>query len=198
MSNRYSIIHQQQQQQQRRQILTEEEYQSTLEQIIQREYFPDLIRLQSQVALQQARERNDCDGTTKDEVVREIRRATRELLEHEQYEKEYEDAQETAASTTSTGLLKEPRPLHRETLQGFHARVTSEDNAEFEKVQTLEVKKKKEEQEMIQQQAVLALTNGAVVVAAETNKTIKKTKVTTPHALEPSRASNKNTIICYI
>ncbi len=121
---------QQQQNHQRRLILSEEDYTSTLSSIVERDYFPDNQRLQAQNALLDARIRGDVAGAVA------IRRATRKLLEHEeaiavQRQQDDQDLM-TEQQTTTTGIRKRPRPLQEETITGFHARATNEDDHEFD------------------------------------------------------------------
>lgn len=119
--------------QQQRVVLTEEAYHDNLSQIIQRQFFPDLVYLRTQATLQQCRDAGDFAGA----IV--VRRAARRL--HSQLHEEL--LQNHEASQASGGRL-EARTLHLESLTGFHTRVTSEDNAEFERVQQKEMDERKE------------------------------------------------------
>ncbi|KAL3799452.1 hypothetical protein HJC23_013907 [Cyclotella cryptica] len=136
-----------------RKILTEEDYTSTLTHIVTRDYFPSLYSLQRDAAILEARSRGDVASAV---AIR--REARREELERErewaedQAEERGECASmeealalagETAVAKLSVdkqGVLtrKRPRPLKHESITGFHARVTSEDNAEFESNQDQE------------------------------------------------------------
>ena len=134
---------------QRRAVLSEEEYMSTLSDIVQRDYFPDLPSLRRQVAVLDRREVGDVAGAVA------IRRAARRLEEHEQSLAEEEvDAEQDVGPDR---LRKTPRPLHRESVTGFHARVTSEDNDEFDRTQRREVK---ENRQRLQQVFSNRITNG--------------------------------------
>lgn len=132
---------------QRRKIVNESTYQSTLSSIIQRDYFPDLAELEKQAAIADRRAVGDFRGAV------EVRRAARAIQEHEELEQEIEEEQEEAAK--QAGVRPSARPLHRETLTGFHARVTSEDNTEFEQAQRQEVAEQRKQREQ-----VFLLTNG--------------------------------------
>ena len=122
---------------QSRAVLSEEEYTATLNEIVQREYFPDLPALRRQVAVLDRRAIGDVAGAVA------IRRAARQLEEHERSLAEQEQEEERNVDDASY-TRKVPRPLHRETVTGFHARVTSEDNAEFEQTQRQEVQANRE------------------------------------------------------
>jgi hypothetical protein len=125
-------------------VLSEEDFQRNLNEVIQRQFFPDLVDLQTAVTLQQRREARDVAGAAA------VRRAARQLKEHEEFVREHEEEQDSRGAL----LRSEPRPLHLETLTGFHARVTSEDNAEFEQVQSEELR-----QAQIERSKMLLLTN---------------------------------------
>lgn len=117
---------------QRRSVLSEEEYSATLSSIVQRDYFPDLPSLQKQAAVLDRREVNDFKGAVA------VRRAARRLQDHEDTLAEKERQEEEYANIRAT-----KRPLHRESVTGFHARVTSEDNQEFEQNLQQEVNDRK-------------------------------------------------------
>ena len=130
-------------------VLSEEDYTSTLNDIVQREYFPDLPSLRRQVAVLDRRAQGDVAGAVA------IRRAARQLEEHEQALAQAEE--EAEENVGSDRLRKLPRPLHRETVTGFHARVTSEDNNEFDATQRREVH---ENRDRLQKVFSLCITNG--------------------------------------
>ena len=75
---------------QRRVVLPEEEYQSTLESVIQREYYPSLPELTKQVAVIDRREEGDYRGAIL------VRRAARQISEHEQVLSEVEQQEQTS------------------------------------------------------------------------------------------------------
>lgn len=134
-------------QRQRRKILSEEEYTQTLSQIIQRDYYPDLSDLERQAALQDRRSVGDIEGAVA------IRRATRKLQRHEE-SLAIQEAEQEAETDERTGLRTVARPLHQETLSGFHTRATNEDDAEFEVEQRREIDK------LHARKRMLTITNG--------------------------------------
>ena len=142
---------------QRRQILSEEDYQETLTQIVRQDYFPDLPELEKQVAVQNKRAQGDLPGAIA------VRRAARQLQQQQEVWQEREREEERNALENNRGVRTVPRPLHRESLTGFHARVTSEDNAEFARVQQQELQETRQ-----QRQKWLALTDSRS--ACQTNK----------------------------
>jgi hypothetical protein len=113
-----------------RKVIPEEDYQRTLGTVIREQYFPDIPALAQQLALQQRRSVGDAVGAVA------IRREARRLEEYRRTLKEAEQAHE--ADTDEFGLRRTPRPLHQETLTGFHERVVSEDNAAFDRTQKQE------------------------------------------------------------
>ena len=115
-------------QKQPRQILKEEEYQQTLSQIVQRDYYPALPSLHRDLAVLQRREAGDVSGAVA------VRRAYRRVAEEEEKAAEAERQEDERAHTQSGGTRKRPRPLERESVTGFHDRATSEDNEEFDRV----------------------------------------------------------------
>lgn len=124
-----------------RSILEEEEYESTLSHIVTRDYFPSLPSLRRDAEILDARSRGDMAGAVS---ARRRARAMELLEEKERMEdvEEEERAMVVAANNTinnncgesmdGVGLRVRPRQLKHESITGFHARVTSEDNAEFE------------------------------------------------------------------
>lgn len=138
---------------QRREVLTEEDYTATLSSIIQRDYFPESNILLHQDALLSKRLAGDVMGAV------EVRRAARRLMEHDvasQNQRLLDDndlvsirgadnrnnAVVAVSSTNTDGsakVRKRARPLGEETVTGFHARVTNEDDCEFETTQQREV-----------------------------------------------------------
>ena len=114
---------------QKRVVLSEEEYVSTLSEIIERDYYPALNSLKRDVSILEKRKEGDIAGAVA------IRRAARKLEQAKQMELQQELILETSTtSSTSTGSSKVrsiARPLHHESVDGFHQRVTSEDNQEF-------------------------------------------------------------------
>lgn len=150
------------QRRQRRAVLSEEEYTSTLEGIVQRDYFPELPLLQRQAAVLEKRAVGDIAGAVA------VRRAARQLQSHEEALADQEEEDEH--DITESKLRKMPRPLHRETVSGFHARVTSEDNCEFDQTQRKEVQANRERLQEVFQKSnpALRITDGASTVGSET------------------------------
>jgi hypothetical protein len=163
-------------QRQRRTVLSEEEYSDKLSTIIQRDYYPDLVELERQTAVNQRREAGDLAGAIA------VRRAARQLQQHEesmiaQERREEEEALLLTASAVvpaqqqgvvnhrgglgGLGLRRSPRPLERESLTGFHARVTSEDNAAFEETQQQEVEARRQARESMYGSLSLTATDGS-------------------------------------
>ena len=132
-------------QQQPRKVLSEEEFTSTLSSIVQRDYFPDLPELERQAAILEKRSQGDVVGAVA------LRRAVRRLQEHEealasQAEQGEYDLVTTSSSSTKAAMnvRRRPRPLHEESLSGFHARVTNEDDQEFDSNQKQQVRENRE------------------------------------------------------
>jgi len=120
---------------QARHILPEEEYTETLSSIITRDYFPALLHRTGSVAGQRAA------------------RLAR-LHEEEELARIEQEAEEVAwshkkDSSQQLGIRETPRPLHRESVDGFHERVTSEDNEEFERKMRKESQNRKERMQFI-------------------------------------------------
>lgn len=128
---------QRQQKTQPRSILAEEEYTDTLTHIVTRDYFPAIHSLRRDNAILEARSRGDIASavTTRRQFRKEETERKRE------WEENMQEEGEAAAGTTelahhfgnrAINIRKRPRPLKHESVTGFHARVTSEDNAEFD------------------------------------------------------------------
>ncbi len=149
IGNDTSIIIQQQSQdrekKQRRKILPEEQYTSTLKKIITRDYYPSLPSLHRDAAVLQKRSEGDTAGAIA------IRRAARKIESYEEKCRIQEENEEREAILENGGLRKRPRPLERESIDGFHSRVTSEDNAYFEENMVKEVKENRDKMDIIYQ-----------------------------------------------
>jgi len=117
-------------------VISEEEYTSSLETIIQRDYFSDLPDLQLKAAVLNRRSQQDHVGAVR------VRRAARRIKNREAALLAQDEADEL--SVDENGLRKKARPLIRESLSGFHGRVTSEDNVSFEQTQQREIKENRE------------------------------------------------------
>jgi Nuclear protein Es2 len=122
---------------QRRKIISEDDYISTLSSIVQRDYFPEVPLLEKQAAVLDRRQAKDFKGAVA------VRRAARRKEDEEVLLAEQERKEEYVV-----GKVREnPRPLHRETISGFHARVTSEDNHEFDQSLKMEIEEKRSRME---------------------------------------------------
>jgi protein DGCR14 len=143
---------------QRRHVLPEDEFMSTLSSIVQRDYFPDLAELQKKAAVLSRRDVGDFAGAVA------VRRAARSLQLHEEALAQEEEDNER--NFLSDGARQNARPLHRESLTGFHARVTSEDNHEFEQSQQHEVRENRERVNEVFGFKPKALTDGREVYGA--------------------------------
>jgi len=126
-----------QQKTQPRAILAEEDYTDTLTHIVTRDYFPSIHSLRRDNAILEARSRGDIASAVT--VRRQFRKeeTEREREWQENLQEEGEAVVTTTELTNYNGnrpinIRKRPRPIKHETVTGFHARVTSEDNAEFE------------------------------------------------------------------
>jgi hypothetical protein len=140
----------------RRQVLSEEEYQANLQQVVQRQYFPDLPLLSQTAALYERRAAGDVAGAVA------IRRAMRQRQDAEEAEQQMlvaaaatggtgtgtalQLATTAITSTNATTTTTPTRPLHLTSLTDFHARVTSEDNADFavQQAQDVEANRKRQ------------------------------------------------------
>lgn len=125
---------------QARVILAEEAYTETLTSIVTRDYYPAISSLRRDDAILNRRAAGDVAGAVA------IRRAARKLEEHElqqcQLEKE-------ADGDAIGGIRNVPRPLDRETVNGFVQRATCEDDEEFEVNQRKETKERRERMDII-------------------------------------------------
>ncbi len=125
------------QQTQPRSILAEDEYTDTLTHIVTRDYFPAIHSLRRDDAILKARSRGDIASAVT--ARRQFRKEESER-DREWQENLKEEGQATASTTALSNhygnkqinIRKRPRPIKHESVTGFHARVTSEDNAEFE------------------------------------------------------------------
>jgi protein DGCR14 len=146
-----------------RSILTEEEYTDTLTHIVTRDYYPALPNLQRDHAILEARSRGDIAAAVAVRRAARKEETKRETEWHANMQEEESTTTVTTALTNYDGgnrqinIRKRPRQLKHETVTGFHARVTSEDNAEFEMNQ---------EREQRELQAKMS-----VVYSASANKT---------------------------
>ena len=129
---------------QRRIVLTEEEYTNTLSSIITRDYYPSLPSLYRDAAILQKRSEGDIASAV------QIRRAARNLATHEELKAQSDEMEEIIAKENG-GIRKRARSLDRENLDGFHQRVTTEDNTEFEENMKREVKEKKQMMDIVYQ-----------------------------------------------
>ena len=131
--------------QQPREILEEDEYTSTLSHIVTRDYFPSLHSLRRDAAILDARSRGDISSAV---AVRRMHRKDEMQREREKKEEMDDESKAIQEEETETSIMpyinhqgnkiqvrSKPRPLKHETITGFHARVTSEDNAEYESTQ---------------------------------------------------------------
>jgi len=129
-------------QQQRRHVLSEEEFTSTLSAIVQRDYFPDLPDLERQAAILERRSQGDVVGAVA------LRRAVRRLKEHEELlAAEIEEGENDVVGDDNNTMnihRRIPRPLEQESLSGFHARVTNEDDDEFDSNQKRQIRENRE------------------------------------------------------
>jgi protein DGCR14 len=135
-----SLSGRQKQARQPRHVLSEEDYTDTLSSIITRDYYPAIPSLQRDMAVLERRKDGDFAGAV------EIRRAARKLALHEEELTRIEQEEEDLALK---GIRQTPRPLHRESIDGFHARVTSEDNEDFERQMRTETRKHRERMQLI-------------------------------------------------
>ncbi|CAJ1966722.1 unnamed protein product [Cylindrotheca closterium] len=171
-----------QQPKQRRQVLSEEAYTSTLSRIVQRDFFPALTNLQEQSTL--LSQRNHYHPHTLARKLHQLQaKHEQEELEKAKQEEEsqielHQDGENEASANGSTELVvadqesgqlirATARPLHEETLTGFHARATNEDDDEFDKQQKREVQANRQRLESLfllgrnpNDDATKRLTNG--------------------------------------
>ena len=158
---------------QRRQVLSEEAYTSGLSTVIQRNYFPSLPQLQTQMTIQMARDEATDIGT-----VIAIRRSARKLQQQEENAVAEDELDEN--DQTEQGLRKKPRLLEHESLTNFHLRVTSEDNAEYETLQQHEINARKQKLLRSTQQAMSLLTSEGKSLSAQHNARQSKKQTRTP------------------
>jgi hypothetical protein len=164
------------QQQQHRQVLSEEEYVTTLENIVQRDYYPDTVSLEQHNMLLDCRANGDVAGAIaiRRQMAIEMRQQQQQqrrqqqqlLLLQQQQEDENNFIAITAtiagAGTDSLTLSKSQQriPLTEETITGFHSRVTSDDNANFLHLQQKETMKQHEIEQQQQQQQLSIVGGG--------------------------------------
>ncbi len=130
---------------QKRNILTEEEFTAILSTIIQRDYYPSIPSLHRDVSVLKKRSENDTAGAIA------IRKAARKLELQEDECKLREDEEDCKALLFQGGIRDRARPLERENIDGFHKRVTSEDNAYFDENMRKEVREHREKMDIIYQ-----------------------------------------------
>jgi protein DGCR14 len=131
---------------QRRKVLPEEEYTSTLTSIVQRDYFPALPELQRHAAILERRAQGDVAGAVA------VRRAVRRLQQHEEALAAEEEEQEydlDSSHNNAGPVRRRARPLHQESISGFHSRVTTEDDEEFDSNQKKEITENRERLEKL-------------------------------------------------
>jgi protein DGCR14 len=133
--------HNTQQSKECRLVLSEEEFTSTLSSIVQRDFFPDLPDLERQAALLEKRSQGDVAGAVA------IRRAARQLADHAEALAAQEEEDEH--DLEEGNMRRRARPLHQESISGFHARVTNEDDVDFDFKQKKEVKANRERLEKL-------------------------------------------------
>lgn len=126
---------------QRRKVLTEEEYSATLASIVQRDYFPEIPELERQAAVLERRAQGDIAGAVA------VRRAARRLQQHEDTLTALEEEDEHDLNAQQ--VRRRARPLHQETITGFHARVTNEDDEEFYSNQKREIQENRDRLEKL-------------------------------------------------
>jgi Nuclear protein Es2. len=154
-------------------VLSEEDYTGTLTSIITRDYFPALPALNRDAAILQKRFEGDVSS------VIAIRRGARQVEAREELLNQLEETEEIIALHHG-GIRKRARPLDRETIDGFHQRVTSEDNAEFEENMRREISEKTQRMNLIYQtkgenfkKLGVLLTNNSVDNLDETSNITK-------------------------
>lgn len=155
LHQRRALHQQNNHQSQPRTILEEEDYTSTLTHIVTRDYYPALHTLRRDAAILDARGRGDISEAVA--IRRKFRteemQREREWMEEMQEEENAlalrlgdnnEDECNRSQQNNNAEVRNRPRPLKHESITGFHARVTSEDNAEFEMNQERERKDREE------------------------------------------------------
>ena len=131
----------------RRRVLPEEEYTANLAQVVQRQYFPDLPQLADTAALYERRAAGYVAGAV---AIRRVMRQRQIAEEQELLEQQQNNDQGAPAI----------RPLHQESLTGFHARVTSEDNAAYTQQQAQDEAERRQQQRLEYGTWSSRLTNG--------------------------------------
>jgi Nuclear protein Es2 len=154
--------------QQPRAVLPEEEYHRNLSEVIQRQYFPDLVDLQAQASVQRKLEAGDVVWAESVRRAAGLLKYHDALVQQAELEEEEGDGRENDGAGIGANLRSKPRPLHLETLTGFHARVTSEDNADFETAQTEEMRRNR-----IERAKMLMLTSGDHDAPNDSQPTLK-------------------------
>ena len=175
--------------QQPREILEEDEYTSTLSHIVTRDYYPSLHSLRRDAAILDARSRGDISSAVairrmhrKDEMQRE--REWKEEMEEESKAVQDEEDKETSIMPyinhqgNKIQVRSKPRPLKHETITGFHQRVTSEDNAEYESIQEEERKDREKKLGIIY--STKEGNEGRLMIEAAMNNT-EKEEVVNPY-----------------
>ena len=139
---------------QRRLVLTEEDYTSKLSSIVARDFFPDVSKLERQNALLDRRLEGDLAGAIA--VRRETRRSIQkeEIAEAKREQDEHDLVRDTLSGSvvvrskmqTHLGrpIRKRPRALEDESLTGFVARATNEDDHEFDSNLKQDIKENRE------------------------------------------------------
>ena len=133
-----------------RTVLEEEEYTSTLTHIVTRDYYPALHTLRRDAAILDARGKGDISGAVairrkfRSEEMQREREWVEEMQEEEKALALNDEDECNRSRQNNAEVRKYPRPLKHESITGFHARVTSEDNAEFEMNQERERKEREE------------------------------------------------------
>lgn len=124
---------------QRRSVLSEEEYTATLSSIVQRDFFPELPELERHAAVLERRAQGDVAGAVA------VRRAARRLQQHEKALTAAEQDEDNDWDEDDVRpVRRRARPLHQESITGFHRRATNEDDEEFDSNQKRDIKGNRE------------------------------------------------------